>query len=252
MPNHITNVIEIVDFGKNSLVNIRKTFLNEENVVDFNKIYPIPECLKNFEPHEGIVTTAKALMQSPVSGNRMIANLEFINRERDLERYEKPESEGGFSKEEKELIHKAVENLKECGHAYWYDWQCEKWGTKWNAYSQPENGYSEDATIFTFQTAWAHPSKLMVEISKKCPSTTFLIKYADEDLGCNCGFYSIKDGVIFDADDAPKYSNQTPEQKLKYKKFAFELIYPGIDPKTYGYDEDFEYSDEVYDAYNAE
>ncbi|MGR5333721.1 DUF1281 family ferredoxin-like fold protein, partial [Photobacterium damselae] len=49
-----------------------------------------------------------------------------------------------------------------------------------------------------FFTAWGHPKKIMLAMSKKHPDITFKIRFADEDLGRNCGVYILKDGKLFD------------------------------------------------------
>ena len=92
----------------------------------------------------------------------------------------------------------------------------------------------------------------MLSISRKLPGVLFHIRYADEDLGSNCGSYDLIDGEIKNSDIASSWSSMSDQEKRKYKKFAFELINPGVDPRSEGYDENFEYSDEIYDAYEAE
>lgn len=252
MPNHVTNIIEIKDRGGVDLKEIRSFFLNEENQVDFNVITPTPECLKDFEPHMGIVGAAKAVVQAPLSGNMLIASLQLSNQMRALERYEDEDKENPFSDEERLQIERAIANYKECGFCYWYDWQNASWGTKWNAYGQPKDGYPEDTTVYRFDTAWSHPIKLIGMLSKRLPDVTFSVKFADEDTGSNCGSYEIKNGEILKEDIAPLYSDQTEDQRVKYRKFAFLTRYPNDDPRSHGYDENFEYSDEVYDAWEAE
>lgn len=251
MPNHVTNIIEIEDLNGADLSEVRSSFLNKDRKIDFNQIKKPPSCLEGFEPHTDIVSAAKALAQSPISGNLMTARLEILNRENALERYRRTEAEGGFSKEEHDQIKRAVSNIKECGCAYWYEWNSQNWGTKWNAYAQPDNGWPEDAVSFDFETAWAHPIALIKLMSERCAGVTFRIRYADEDTGSNCGSYRIRGGEVFDEDVAPSWSDQTDHQKSKYTKFAFETCSPGKDPRSQGYDENWVYSDEVYDAYEA-
>lgn len=63
-----------------------------------------------------------------------------------------------------------------------YEWCIANWGTKWNAY---DIGFDYEAVYF--QTAWATPLPIWVEISKRFPELQVIIEYADEDRGNNCG-----------------------------------------------------------------
>lgn len=75
------------------------------------------------------------------------------------------------------------------------DWNREHWGTKWNGYSDE---VLEDDTVLRFDTAWAHPYQVLIELSKRFPDELIQVMYADEDLGSNFGVYVIGGGVITD------------------------------------------------------
>lgn len=246
MPNHITNVVKISDLGGTNLSDVHASLLNEARMVDFNKISPCPECLKDFEPDSQVLNIASVLLGLPTSDHPLISALEKLNRDSDFESYVQ------MSDMQKSNVLRAVENHKACGFMYWYDWNNENWGTKWNAYSQPKDGFDSDSVEFTFETAWSHPLHLIEVLSKKLPNVTFEVKFADEDTGSNCGTYTIKDGLVTNADIAPPYSQQTFEDKKKYTQFSFTLRHPNDDPKSHGYDENWEYSDEVYEAWQKE
>jgi hypothetical protein len=72
----------------------------------------------------------------------------------------------------------------------WYDWSCNNWGTKWNAYDIYKS--SEDTILF--DTAWAGVPNLMNELSKQHPNVELHYKYADEDTGHNVDEHIIKNG----------------------------------------------------------
>lgn len=78
---------------------------------------------------------------------------------------------------------KQPEGLEENGG--WYDWRVDNWGTKWNAYdSEPNDNENE----INFLTAWGCPFPIYRQISLKFgDKVSFTVKYADEDLGYNCG-----------------------------------------------------------------
>ncbi|HIF9126646.1 TPA: hypothetical protein ACX6PM_002970 [Photobacterium damselae] len=58
-----------------------------------------------------------------------------------------------------------------------------------------ENQVPESIVFFT---AWGHPEKIMLAMSKKYPDIYFKIRFANEDWGRNCGEYILKDGKLFD------------------------------------------------------
>lgn len=135
---------------------------------------------------------------------------------------------------------KAMENIKKYGAPTWYEWACQNWGTKWNAYSTPDKRDRVD-TIY-FQTAWSLPFPVILALSKKFPAVTIIVSYADEDIGSNLGKFSIKNGVEIELID---FSGSSSEAEAKRNKFAMELQHPEIckDPaalKEWGFNKNFE------------
>ena len=252
MPNHVTTILEIEDGAGMPLLDIRRVFINDKGVVDFNLLMPMPECLNDFKPHSGIISRASAalgLLPDPSTlGDSsdfsvLTRRLELSNAIRDAST--PPRSE------DVPLIVRAIQNHAECGFMYWYDWCQENWGTKWNCYGQ-NGGHPADATSFQFETAWAHPVKMIEIISRRLPGVVLHVRYADEDLGSNCGEYRIKNGARFDEDVAGRFDEGTDAERKKWTAFAFRINY-GEDepPEAHGYDDNWEYSDDIYDAYEA-
>lgn len=150
---------------------------------DFNKIIPCPKELDDLNPHHGIITAVKKKFQTPVSGNALVASLEFMSREKQsLE----------FEGEDKATFERACEAYKKTGFVYWYDWNIANWGTKWNSYSHEKIAWN----IFKFETAWSAVPVLIAYMSKKFPLLEIIYKYADEDFGYNTGIYVFKDGIV--------------------------------------------------------
>lgn len=88
-----------------------------------------------------------------------------------------------------ENILKGYFNVRRYGHANWYSWSLDKWGTKWNAhtmFTDIENGFVE------FTTAWSCPIEVLQELSKHTP---IAVAYCDEDTGVNYGIFTMKDGI---------------------------------------------------------
>ena len=77
------------------------------------------------------------------------------------------------------------------GKKNWYDWSCWNWGTKWNSY-----GNSFDGHTLTFQTAWSAPHPVIKTLSEMYPDVTISHRWADEDLGYNCGERDYRNGEI--------------------------------------------------------
>lgn len=106
----------------------------------------------------------------------------------------------------------------------WYDWSCKNWGTKWNSYSG--EWYNEGESI-QFDTAWSTPEPIYRALTRKFPNLDFEVKFADEDMGNNCGGFAY-DSSIGELDFwEPDSGNQSLE-------FACEVWYDDT-PENVGY-----------------
>jgi hypothetical protein len=54
------------------------------------------------------------------------------------------------------------------GHAYWYPWAVEHWGTKWSA-GKAEWSSSDGVERVTFETAWGPPLPILEQLSQRFP-----------------------------------------------------------------------------------
>jgi len=251
MPNHVTTILNIDDSARMSLDDITAEFINDKGQISFNKVIPMPKCLEDFNPSCGSVEKAKAALglfkkpsKSVSSLNDMTDRLAFGHAMRDL-------TVPADRETTKDII-RCIQNYQDCGFMYWYDWCPKHWGTKWDAYGQPDDGYPKDALKFEFQTAWGHPFQVIEALSTKLPTVTFSVWYADEDIGSNCGRHVIKAGQKSNEDGAPNSDEMTNEQRIYWRKTAFHIVYGAdADPRQSGYDQNWEYSDEVYEASNA-
>lgn len=72
-----------------------------------------------------------------------------------------------------------------------YDWCIKTWGTGGNAY---DIGFNYDGVHFN--TAWATPRPIWVELSKRFPAFQLVVEYADEDIGSNCGIIVYQNGNV--------------------------------------------------------
>lgn len=62
----------------------------------------------------------------------------------------------------------------------WYNWHCNNWGTKWNAY-ETLISYDNDTVELTFQTAWSPPNIWFERTVELFPSLEFKLSWVDED-----------------------------------------------------------------------
>lgn len=107
-------------------------------------------------------------------------------------------------------------------------WARKNWGTKWNAYDQPDMR-NTDNTVY-FSTAWNGVPKLIQKIAWIFPDVEIIYEYCDEDFGNNLGRYKFKDTEILE--------EYIPQSRTKE---AYELAaeITQISPEKYGlkYDE---------------
>jgi hypothetical protein len=181
MPNHITNILVISGDEaevKKCLAEIKAEEEGYVRFIDFNTFIPIPKELV------GTRSPTKFISQAEYDAQEArIANNELTDIEKDW----------GISRG----ITKAMSQdyIKRFGADNWYDWQLHNWGTKWNAYDQV---FNEASNTITFDTAWSTPQEAMIHLSKKYPTLTFKVEFADEDLGHNVGKYTLTGGEIVD------------------------------------------------------
>lgn len=115
----------------------------------------------------------------------------------------------------------------------WYGWSINNWGTKWNAYGQPDERSNQNTLYFT--TAWNSPVDLIKKLSWIFPDIELEIAWADEDLGYNIGIIKFKDGEIIE--------EHIPEGgSFEARKLFFEITQESLE--DYGMNEQYEYIDE--------
>jgi hypothetical protein len=184
MPNHVKNHLIAGD----NVLDAIKHPTDPERVMDFNRIIPMPEGLKNITSDTGAKQLAKSLsvvlkldwldsvkniedLASLPPANRVLRDLSLL----EIKHYEyKPAFDN---------LMQVTRNIMYSGYATWYEFATLNWGTKWNAYRWGivEGGIS-------FDTAWSPP----VPVIEKLATEMFPYEYiehlwADEDIGSNYG-----------------------------------------------------------------
>lgn len=189
MPNHIQ--CRLLFKGEDAQIaqireHIKGTYDDgSEMQIDFNKIKKCPDGL-NMQVCSHIVDMSNKTMDVPTSDNPLLGALEEMNRAR----LKSPQTLDDA--QWKQYI-QCLQNLRDTGHAYWYTWNIENWGTKWNAYNQNDKRTTNDAIYF--QTAWSAPISLIDVLSKMFPNVHMCLTYADEDTGSNTGVIEYLSGI---------------------------------------------------------
>jgi hypothetical protein len=198
MPNHVTNIL-IISGDDELIKRIREGIRGDDDedvrLIDFNRIIPCPESLNITSG--SLVDNGLAVLQHLEGNSKEINKMlswvwvreKGIDNAEDLVKYMLENKTADI-----ESAKIALENIENYGHKDWYSWAIDKWGTKWNAYTQKMN---DDGSI-TFQTAWSNPYPVIQALSEKYPDARFHLKFADEDLGHNVGEYTMVDGLIID------------------------------------------------------
>lgn len=190
MPNHIQNRLVVTANSNEELQNFLASIKgdtivdDQEQLIDFNRIIPMPLPLRDTEASS---RTDDAIYYYLVKTNQeeMVSSILRHSNFYTMDRFA-----GRNEKELNELLEigkKYVEIFKECGAKDWYDWSICHWGTKWNAYETYLETLNEYSVILSFQTAWNGVPNIIQKLTEMFPTITFDYKYADEDMGYNCG-----------------------------------------------------------------
>lgn len=252
MPNHITNIIT-------ASPRVISTLHGSENApVDFNRVIPMPDELVGISANQYECLArllVGALKPAALDGTlaSAIHSLTLRSAEDQLARLlhsqgksarlfltlwgtvdpESPETEetlrsafchsepGAMRPEDFDNLMRMIRGYKKHGFFTWYDWSVENWGTKWNAYDASISPAGDQAI---FDTAWSTPLPVFTRLSEMYPDEDIRVKYADEDLGHNCGHLLFREGQYteFEIGDPVDFACQIK----------------GSNPEEYGYQRD--------------
>ncbi|GAA4825481.1 hypothetical protein [Algivirga pacifica] len=180
MPNNITNRLEIKGTD-DQLSEVLEAINGEQGIIDFNKIIRMPESL--FIDEESYSMN----IQDVLFGNDQLSLKLILVTQRVL-----TDMDEQSRKKYVEIALTRQSNQEKYGHASWYEWSKEHWGTKWNAYNQYLVDGQDNAIYF--ETAWISPYKVIAQLSKMYPEVEFEVKYVDECPGEYSGIYAYKNG----------------------------------------------------------
>lgn len=207
MPNWITNQIKAPS-------HVIQAMVNTEGRIDFRLMAPFPgPCGKDWTGIYGDAeTAAEAVVGKKLDAHPLLASLQASAR-RDVDITK-------LSNESFQQFVGMLENYRACGYLHDMAWAREKWGTKWNA-CKPQ--HDAEAGTAQFDTAWGCPEGVLVELSKRFPDDSISVTYADEDIGSNCGTFTLKAGEAIASDIAPAWRDMDDAAKTKWRHFAYKV-----------------------------
>ncbi len=230
MPNHVTNILTLS--GDAAEVKKAMEAIKYDKVgvgsIDFNKIIPMPPSL-NIEcgsrTEKGLKLYSEFIRDSGLPQT--------------AEKYQKLQED---DPEMWALGKQTYENVQEHGCMGWYDFALNHWGTKWNSYGYDEDFQPQEDNKIIFQTAWSKPTPVIGKLSEMFPDLEINHRWADEDLGYNCGEAEYKNGeVIFE--NIPDFGSKEAYE-LAAEVIGLDLAEEGLvlseDGSIYEYNEDMD------------
>lgn len=204
MPNWVTNEISAPR-------QVLESMINADGKIDFNRVIPFEGEFLNgvFGDSE---TCAEKVLDLPLDDHPLIRRLQVGNRAR-----AKVQELGDESFEQFVTL---LRNHRKTGHMHSMDFARSRWGTKWNACDQDIN---LDEELLRFDTAWSFPEPLLLKLSELHPDALIEARYADEDIGSNCGAVLMKGGQVVGRDEAGKWDEMSQADQEKWKDFAVQV-----------------------------
>ena len=180
MPNWCTNTISMKGIASLPLYTVKDGVKH----LDFEKITPMPETIRNTESG-----TRTSLAMTAWDTKKLTTNL--ANHSSHLIKWlsEMPADElDKYFHEGK----KYYDNIEKYGAPTWYEWACLNWGTKWNAC---------DTEILSpnkvrIETAWCPPHQYLLTLSCRYPDKQITCRWHEE--GGTSGSFKLKNGARLD------------------------------------------------------
>ena len=80
---------------------------------------------------------------------------------------------------EGEDLQKYDESLGAGGSPFWYDWNCDNWGTKWDTDGELEE-FRADHIMYRIETAWSPPDAALASLGAQYPDLHIELEYEEE------------------------------------------------------------------------
>jgi len=178
MPNHVTTRCRVAGPAAAVEQFRQRAFRQEggETVFDFNAFIPMPAVLPETQSSTTAERGAALILLLQGGGGRLLSRsaIRHMREQLDLpkaplatlartwlERNPEYQSEG----------QKRLRAIAETGFPSWYEWACEHWNTKWNAYHVAIE--DPEPLEFRFDTAWDFPLPVFKKIAAEFPELSF-------------------------------------------------------------------------------
>ena len=260
MPNHVQNILTFNCNGERALKYAKRFMYNRDGneertglgTFDFNKITRMPKEIAESEASSdtdhgievyltainpetrdfGLEKADQELFQKVVAllnSTRLFAMFDCDLSEEKIDAYTRSRPLG-------DLLTRgagAVKNLMHHRALNWYDWSVQQWGTKWNSYNSPETSEEEikKTKSIYFQTAWSPPLPVIFKLSAMLAGITITLKWADEDIGCNCGEITLQNGEVI---DEKNFFDEDNPGNVSKEAIDFALDVWGYEPGDFG------------------
>lgn len=184
MPNWCHNNLSITG-GKELLDQIYPLLINEKKEFTFNMLFPMPEDLNITAGSD--VDNGRDVILAEEKGDWSGVDEKFswpawtegIDPKLSLDERRKLMLEVCRTGANMTAARQSVINEDNYGYKNWYDWRCEKWGTKWDACDSTIVKKKTSITT-NFDTAWAPPIPWLIKIMRKYPDLKFELSYQNE------------------------------------------------------------------------
>lgn len=241
MPNYVSNIVEFHG-DPLSVQNMLIAVKNDRyglGTIDFNKLIPMPESL-NIEAGSRTDRGLRAYREFIAEykhGDEELDLTDIPQEAEDAYRANLPEDRK-VGDDEWDLGRQAFQNCLRYGAPTWYEWAVGSWNTKWNACGY-EIGmdYGTNCKALWFETAWSPPIPVIGELARRFPELEFTHRWADEDIGQNCGRMEYENGERVEA--------YIPVGNRESVDFALDVW--GADPEDYGLHLNEDGTEYVYD-----
>lgn len=170
MPNWCECVITVRGKTPEDLRSFVEAVKGENTDLSLQKLVPCPQELQN--------TTSS-----------FVSSLDPVDNERIIRENAKQQNWGLSEEKLKEIIEeknkiiaKFKSNTEKYGYKDWYDFNIEKWGTKWDVEANI-NEVSDTEVMYTFESAWSPPTAWLEQVGPMFPKCKFLMEYREPGVG---------------------------------------------------------------------
>lgn len=201
MPNWVKTIVKT---KPEVLQDVMRKY-SKEGRFSFDKVIPMPKELKIPFSSNGEAGMMFLFLESRDDLFKMKINKVFhslnpfhsdIYRDKRFEEmednFEKYKEDSDFVESIK-LGKKYIRNYDKYGHATWYQWCNDKWGTKWDL-----DAFHSNKDTMIFETAWGFAGNVILELSNNYPEAIFKCEFADEGMVENSGKVSIQNGDVIE------------------------------------------------------